>query len=169
MLSTMAGPIERVLVALSDAGVEYLVVGGVAVVLHGHLRATADLDLVIRLEPSNVRRAIQVLTGIGLRPRPPVPAEAFADEQQRENWITTKNMLVFSMWDPSDPTFDVDLFVREPFDFEAAYQRRFEAQIGPALATIVGLEDLLALKRAAGRPQDIADIDALTAPQLEDK
>ena len=58
----MVGPIERVLVGLSDARVQYLVVGGVAVVLHGHLRTTADLDLVIRLEPDNVQRAVAVLS-----------------------------------------------------------------------------------------------------------
>jgi predicted nucleotidyltransferase len=165
----MTGPIERVLVALADAGVEYLVVGGVAVVMHGYLRTTADLDLVVRLEPSNVRRAVEALTRIGLRPRPPVQAEAFADPEQRESWITTKNMLVFSMWDPTDPSFDVDLFVREPFDFEAAYQRRLVVQVGSATATIVALEDLLALKRSAGRVQDLADIEALMALGTEDE
>lgn len=163
----MVGPIERVLVALSDAAVEYLVVGGVAVVLHGHLRTTADLDLVIRLEPDNVRRAIEALSKLGLRPRPPVAALAFADPAQREDWINTKNMTVFSMWDPSDPTFDVDLFVREPFDFAAAYRRRFDVPIGATTTTVVGLEDLLALKRSAGRPQDLLDVDALTALRLE--
>lgn len=163
----MAGRIERVLVALGKARVEYLVVGGVAVVMHGHLRTTRDLDLVVRLQPDNVRRAVDVLTGIGLRPRPPVPAQAFADPVQRDSWITTKNMVVFSMWDPSDPAFEVDLFVREPFDFEAAYQRRFEVSVGATTATIVALEDLLALKREAGRTQDLADIEALVALQAE--
>lgn len=161
----MTGPIERVLVALTQAGVEYLVVGGVAVVLHGHLRTTTDLDLVIRLEPNNARRAVEVLTRLGLRPRPPVPAEAFADPEQRSDWVTSKGMTVFSMWDPSDPTFDVDLFVREPFDFSVAYQRRFEAPVGTTVATVIGLEDLLALKRSVGRPQDLADVEAL-APSL---
>jgi predicted nucleotidyltransferase len=76
-------------------------------------------------------------------------------------------MTVFSMWDPSDPTFDVDLFVSEPFDFASAYQRRFEVPIGAATVTVVGLEDLLALKRDAGRPQDLSDIEALTALRSE--
>jgi predicted nucleotidyltransferase len=164
----MVSRIERVLVALGHAGVDYLVVGGVAVVMHGHLRTTQDLDLVVRLEPANVRLALEVLEDLGLRPRPPVPAAAFADPNQREDWILTKNMVVFSMWDPSDPTFDVDLFVREPFDFEVVYQRRLIVPMGTSYATVVSLEDLLALKRSAGRTQDLADIEALTALQVED-
>lgn len=79
----MSNRIERVLRALGEANVEYLVVGGVAVVLHGHLRTTADLDLVIRLEPDNVQRAMAQLTRLGLRPRAPVALESFADPQQR--------------------------------------------------------------------------------------
>jgi len=71
--------IELVLGALTAARVDYLIVGGVAVVMHGHLRTTADLDLVIRLEPDNALRTVRALTQIGLRPRAPVPAEAFAD------------------------------------------------------------------------------------------
>ena len=73
----MVGDIERVLSALNTEGIRYLVVGGVAVVLHGHLRTTADLDLVIQLEPDNVRRAMRALTALGYAPRAPVQAEAF--------------------------------------------------------------------------------------------
>ena len=54
----MTGAIERVLAALNAAEVRYLVVGGVAVVLHGYLRTTADLDLVVELETDNVLRAV---------------------------------------------------------------------------------------------------------------
>jgi hypothetical protein len=169
MVLEMSGRIERVLAALGEAGVQYLIVGGVAVVMHGHLRTTADLDLVIDLEPANARRAIDALTGLGLRPRAPVPAHAFADVEQRESWIETKNMVVFSLWDPSDPTFDVDLFVREPFEFEPAYRRRVEVSLGTVSANVVALDDLLALKRSAGRSQDLADIEALTALHSGDK
>lgn len=72
-------------------------------------------------------------------------------------------MVVFSMWDESDPTFDVDLFVEEPFNFEEVYRRRVEAPVGTAVAHVLGLEGLLELKRQAARPQDLADIQALEA------
>ena len=94
----MVGDIERVLDALNAAGVRYLVVGGVAVVLHGHLRTTADLDLVVQLDRDNVLRAMRALTGLGYRPRAPVAAEAFADEEVRESWVRDKGLTVFSLW-----------------------------------------------------------------------
>jgi predicted nucleotidyltransferase len=72
-------------------------------------------------------------------------------------------MVVFSMWDPANPVFEVDLFVREPFDFEAAYRRRVEISTGRTRMSVVALDDLLALKREAGRKQDVADIEALLA------
>jgi len=55
----MAQRFEPVLKGLSDAGVRYLVVGGVAVVLHGHLRTTGDLDLVVELSPENLARDLE--------------------------------------------------------------------------------------------------------------
>ena len=157
----MSGRIERILQALGEAEVEYLVVGGVAVVMHGHLRTTADLDLVLRLEPDNVQRALAALRGLGMRPRAPVPIESFADPQLRMDWVENKGMLVFSLWDPQDAAFDVDIFVREPFDFEATYARRIRAPLGATTVDVVALEDLLALKHEAGRSQDLADIEAL--------
>jgi len=60
----MIGEIEAVLDALNRARVRYLVVGGVAVVLHGYLRTTADLDLVIDLAPDNALQAVKALTAL---------------------------------------------------------------------------------------------------------
>ena len=56
---------------LNQNGVRYVVVGGLAVVLHGHPRMTAVIDLVVDLEPSAARLAIQTLTEMGLRPMIP--------------------------------------------------------------------------------------------------
>ena len=74
-----AGDFERVFAALEARGVRYLVVGGVAVVLHGHPRFTADLDLVLALDPQNLASAIAALEGLGLRPRAPVRLADFAN------------------------------------------------------------------------------------------
>jgi len=159
----MAQRFEPVLRALSDAGVRYLIVGGVAVVLHGHLRTTGDLDLVVELSPENLALALDVLEGSGFRPRPPVPVRSFADPKIRRSWVETKNLQVFSLWHPELPGFEVDLFVEEPFDFEQAWNRRVEVQLAGTTAMVVGLEDLLVLKRAAGRARDLEDIAVLEA------
>ena len=67
-------------------------------VLHGHLRTTADLDLVVALDEGNARRAIRALESLGFRPRAPVPASQFADATARAGWIESKGLPVFSMW-----------------------------------------------------------------------
>jgi hypothetical protein len=87
----------RVLAALEHAKVRYLVVGGVAVVLHGHLRVTADLDLVVDLDPANARAARTALAGLGYRARAPVPLEQFADASIGQSWIDEKGLTVFSL------------------------------------------------------------------------
>ena len=159
----MVGAIELVLSALNAARVRYLVVGGVAVVLHGHLRATADLDLVVQLGPENALNAVRALDGLGFRPIAPVPATMFADPEARRSWIEDKGMTVFGLWSDRFPGLEVDLFVSEPLDFEVAYARAVRVQLTSTFATVICLEDLVALKKAAGRPVDLADIQALQA------
>lgn len=146
------------LAALEQAGVDYVVVGGVAVVLHGHLRTTGDLDIVVRLSGDHARRAVEALTRLGMRPRLPVPAEDFADSTKRREWISTKGLTVFSFWDPNDAAFFVDVFAEEPFDFSAVHARAQRVQLSGTTAVVVAIEDLVAMKRAAGRPIDLDDV-----------
>lgn len=154
----MDNPFERTIAALEMAGVRYLVVGGVAVVLHGYLRTTADLDLLIDLSEPNALRTIETLTGLGLRPRLPVRAEDFADAHRRREWVETKGMTVFSMWDPAQPGFGVDLFADPPLDFDEVYARSLEAALEHTSARVVSLTDLVEMKRLAGRPRDLQDV-----------
>ncbi len=148
---------------LNEAGVRYIVVGGVAVVLHGHLRTTADLDLVVELSPDNALKAVEALVGLGYRPRAPVSADEFAREDARRDWIATKGMTVFSMWHPARPGLEVDLFVALPFDFDEVYARALAVPLDTVTATVIGLADLVAMKRLAGRTQDLLDVEALEA------
>jgi hypothetical protein len=156
----MVGAIEAVLSALNAARVRYLVVGGVAVVLHGHLRATADLDLIVQLSHENALDAVRALEGLGFQPIAPVPAAMFADAAARRSWIDDKGMTVFGLWSDRFPGLEVDLFASEPLDFEAAYTRALRVQLSSTFASVVCLEDLVALEKAAGRPADFTDIVA---------
>lgn len=159
----VTGDLHRIFQALEAAEVRYLVVGGVAVVMHGHPRFTADLDLVVSLDSANALAAVRALGTLGYRPRAPVPAEQFADADVRRTWIAEKGLTVFSLWSPDHPGTDVDLFVDEPFAFEVSYARGVRADLGTTQAMVVSLEDLVELKRRAGRPRDLEDIAALEA------
>jgi hypothetical protein len=155
------GRIERVLEALALAEVRYLVVGGVAVVLHGHMRTTLDLDLVLHLDSENVSRALQVFESLGFQSRVPVPLQSFANPEDRKAWQHEKNMTVFSLWHPDQPGFAVDLFLQEPFNFEQVYRRALIVPLGDHGVTVVSIADLVEMKARAGRPQDRQDIEAL--------
>ena len=154
--------LECIFRALQDADVQYLVVGGLAVAAHGYLRLTGDLDLVIGLDPPNIVRGLKVLERIGFRMAIPVTAEQFADADQREAWRRDKGMLVLKLWSDQHRRTPIDVFVYEPFDFVPEWQAapRFDWGDG-LLVPVVSLPALLAMKRAAGRPQDLADIEAL--------
>lgn len=146
---------------LNDAGVRYVVVGGIATILHGYVRATSDIDLIIDLHPEEAERAIRALMAQGFQPRAPVDALQFADPVQRDQWLKDKGMQVFSMTRPDHPGLSVDLFARHPIPFEDLWSRAKFVQLGALSVRICSLEDLIALKRIAGRPRDLADIEQL--------
>lgn len=154
--------VESIVTALNAAKVRYLVVGGLAVAAHGYLRFTADVDLVLDPDPEALKRAIDALGTLGYRPRAPVPFEAFADASQRRAWKEQKGMTVFSLHSPAHARTELDLFLEPPFDFERAYGDAVQQSVGSGTtATFVSRGDLIAMKRAAGRPQDQIDIDEL--------
>ncbi len=152
---------ESLFKALNDAGVRYVVVGGVAVVLHGHARLTVDVDLVVDLDKGQALRAIDALVKMGFRPRVPVNPRDFADRSVREAWIRDRGMQVFSMFDPSNPMRVVDLFVDHPVPFEELWARSLELELRNTSVRVASIPDLIHLKRLAGRPQDLADIERL--------
>jgi hypothetical protein len=149
--------------ALNEGGVRYVAVGGLATVLHGYARLTADVDLMVDLEPAEAERAMRVLSATGLKPRAPVLAEQFADEAMRGAWVRDKGMRVFSMWDPTQPMREVDVFVEHPIDFARMYERSVAVPVADTFVRIAAIDDLIALKRIAGRAQDQVDIEALMA------
>jgi hypothetical protein len=159
---------EDVLVLLRDGGVHFVVVGGTAVILHGVPRTTADLDLVIDMEPANVRRLVSAMNRLGYRPRVPVDPGELADPERRASWIADKGMRAFTFQLPGHPLSDIDVLIDSPLDYAALAKRAEQVDAGGLVLRIAGLEDLIQMKTVAGRDQDLADADALRR-LLEDR
>lgn len=155
--------------SLEAEKVRYLIVGGLAVVAHGYVRFTADIDLIVDLEEKNIGGALRALVGLGYRPRAPVKAEEFADAGIRRRWIEEKGMTVFSMLSSSHQATEIDIFAEIPLDFEKAYSRRVVMGIAKGVtASFIGIDDLIALKEKAGRPKDLQDIEELKNARKDD-
>jgi len=152
---------ERLFAKLNETGERYVVVGGVAAVMHGHVRLTADVDLVVDLAPGSARRIVDALTELGLSPSAPVKAADFADPSIRESWVTEKKMMVFSMVDRTNPMHAVDLFARHPVDFDALWSRADVIDLHGIGVRIASITDLIDMKRNAGRPLDLDDVNHL--------
>ena len=153
---------EAVARALQDAGVRYLVAGGLAVIAHGHLRVTGDMDIVIQLKPDNLIPAFHALAGLGYRPTVPVTAEQFADDKQRRQWIRDKEMRVLNLYSDQHPFNSVDIFAVEPFDFDLEYRQALIGEISPDVSVrFVSLSTLIKMKKISNRARDIDDVEHL--------
>src|SRR4030065_90054 len=124
---------------LNDAKVQYVVVGGLATVLHGYARLTADIDLVINLEQHEAEKAIRAILAYGLKPRLPVNPMQFTDKATCERWINDKNMLVFLFYQPDNPFLLLDVFVREPFPFKDSVSRAAPMDLGGVTVMVCAL------------------------------
>lgn len=152
---------DALVCALQQAGVRYLIAGGLAVNAHGYLRFTKDVDVVVHLVPANIERAFAALAQLGYRPLVPVTAAQFADAPTREGWIRNKGMQVLQFWSDVHRETPVDMFVQEPFDFEEEYRRALAKPLGRIEVRFVTIPTLIRMKEAAGRPQDRIDIEYL--------
>ncbi len=148
---------------LVAARVRFVLVGGVALVLHGLDRLTADVDMVIDLSASSAREAVRVLTAVGYRPFAPVDPMALADPRQRREWQTTRHMQVFSFWDSTNTRPTVDIMIDPPVSFEDLWTAASIAHVGGHEVRIASIPHLIRMKEAAGRPQDLADVERLRA------
>ncbi len=135
------------LAALNRHGVRYLVIGGYAVAFHGYPRATKDLDLWLEATPANAERTLGAV---------------------REFFSETLGLEVSDFLSPGVIQLGyapnrIGLVVLPEGDptFTEAYARARETRAGGIPVRVVSKEDLLALKRAFGRTQDLADVDAL--------
>jgi len=117
---------------------------------------------VLQLDPGNVSKGLNALLDIGYQMSIPANPEDFAKPEMREDWRRNKGMITLKLWSDEHQRTPVDIFVYEPFDFAKEYAIGTALEVCPGLsARVVSLETLLKMKRDAGRPQDLIDIEEL--------
>jgi hypothetical protein len=156
------GYLQRLLLTLSEAGVDYVVCGGVACVLQGVDRVTKDIDLSIRLDDENLGRFIPAVEQLGFRPRIPEPLRALLDPRRRRAWIEEKQAKVLTLEAPDHP-FQIDVFLEYAIDHNRLRADATELAIGSVSVPVSSIEHLIAAKRAvtAVRTIDRRDIEDL--------
>lgn len=154
-----------VLVALANARARFVVAGGLAMLLHGFDRLTADIDVAIDLNVDAGREAIAVLLSLGYRPMAPVDAMELADPAIRNRWRSERSMVVFSFWDPTHSRPTIDVLLDPPVPFERLWKDSTGVRIGDASVRIASREHLIEMKTASGRPQDLVDVENLRKPR----
>jgi len=151
--------LQAIFQVLAEAEVRYLVAGGVAVNGYGFLRYTKDIDLVVQLTPDNLRRALKALYSIGYKLTLPVSIDQASNPSQLEEWRTEKGMIVMQLWSDIHRSTPVDIFITEPFAFDDAYEKAPIEEISPGIPSrLVPIDQLIEMKRIAGREDDLKDI-----------
>jgi hypothetical protein len=138
---------KRLLSVLASNRVEYLVVGGYAVIFHGYVRTTGDLDIWVALNSKNAARVEAAIRSMGYNP-PGLKAE----------WFTRKGALLRIGQEPLrfDIINDID-----GVTFADCYPRRVEVELEGIPVVMISLQDLKTNKKASGRNKDLADLDYL--------
>jgi hypothetical protein len=138
---------KDLLSAFNAQRVEYLVVGAHALAAHGYVRATGDLDVWVRPEPENAKRVIEALRAFG------VPLHDLSEAD------LTRAGTVFQI---GVAPIRIDVLTSiDGVGFAEAWTGRLTARFEDLPVPVLALRDLLANKRAVGRPQDLADVDWL--------
>jgi hypothetical protein len=159
----MTGPpldAERILRALAEHEVEYVLIGGLAVQTHGHVRTTNDADLIPAPAPENLGRLADALRGLDARVLNP---------GQEDTEISAKMLPAATIWQFTTRDGGIDVMREAPGGrpYEELSERALRIRLGDVEVPVVDLDDLIQMKLARGRPVDLADVAALTDPDAE--
>ncbi len=147
--------LNRICSALANKGVRYAIVGGHAVALHGAVRGTVDVDIALAWNLKSLQATEAALTEIGLVSRLPVSAvDVF---RFRDEYVNNRNLIGWNFYNPVNPAEQVDIVIT----YDLKRMKVKSVQTTGGLVRILNRQDLIDMKQASGRPQDLADVEAL--------
>jgi hypothetical protein len=156
--------LQEIISTLAMDEIDFIICGGVALVLHGIERMTMDLDLSVNMSDHNLKRFLGAMKRLGLTPRAPVPADSLLDPEKRKVMVDEKNALVFTFIDTKNPYRQVDIFITDSLSYETLKEHAEHIRVGDHLVQLINKNGLLKMKRAINPPRDkdVYDIHMLT-------
>lgn len=153
----------EIIEALNSKGVDYIIAGGVAVVLQGVERLTMDLDTAVSLEKANLKKFIETMDELGLVPRLPVKSDSLMDPEKMRIMVEEKNALVFTFIDPKVPIRQVDFFLMKDLSYESLKGDVEEMDLDGVKLKVLTKQKLVELKLKVHpmRDKDLWDIKEL--------
>jgi hypothetical protein len=151
---------ERILKVLTEHGVEYVLIGGLAVQTHGHVRTTNDADLIPAPDPENLERLASALRALDAKVLNP---------GEEETPVDAKMLPRATIWQFASRDGGIDVVHEVPGGrpFAELSERALRVRLVEIEVPVVDLDDLIRMKLARGRPVDLADVAALTDPAAE--
>ncbi|MBI4430252.1 MAG: hypothetical protein HY587_00885 [Candidatus Omnitrophica bacterium] len=140
--------------------VKYMLVGGIAVNLHGLVRNTSDLDILVKMSDKNLHKIVSILKKHGYRVRQPVDPMGIADAKTRKDWIENKHMKAFNFFLDKEWK-EVDIIIDSPVSYEEAKQKAKYIELGNLLLPLISVDHLIQMKENTGRDMDRSDIAML--------
>ncbi len=153
---------ERILDCLAAHAVDFVIVGGLAVQTHGHVRTTVDIDVFPRPDPANRRRLASALNALEAKLLNPGSEGASIDARMLPR---------ATLWQFETPHGAIDVLHDAPGapPYEDLRDRALEIRLGDLELAVAGLDDLISMKRASARPVDLEDLAALTEVSAEER
>lgn len=151
---------ERILRVLDEKGVDYLLIGGLAVQTHGHVRTTNDADLIPAPDAANLERLAEALRALDARVLNPGHEGAA---------VEAKMLPRATIWQFTTRDGGIDVMHEVPGgrSYSELSDRALHVRLGDVDVPVVGFDDLIQMKLARGRAVDLADVAALTDPDVE--
>ena len=151
--------IADLLTTLADAEIDFVIVGGLAMQMHGYGRQTYDVDVALAMNDENLEKFVSLASALELRPVIPEKLESLKDSNQLDIWHKEKGMVAFALRGSGDLVLDI--LIRPVVEFPKLWANAARISLLGRSFRVAGLDDLLLMKQAAGRPKDQIDILAL--------
>lgn len=149
---------QRLFTALWQHEIRYLLCGGLAVNIYGIPRMTADIDLLIDFDESNVEPFLKILDELSYVPAIPLAFKTLCSSNERVKLEKEKNLIAYSFNNRQSGYLALDILLKSPLTFEEMWGRKEQRHGNGFEINVVCLDDLIRLKEYAGRVQDKDDI-----------